>query len=135
MSSVQFDRRSKARRGDPDRKGRRAEVRAPVRLPVSVETLDGTKRISLLEVSLNGARLEGAGLPPVGRGIVLLCGEVEAFGTIVWAAGDRRGMHFDEPLGVSDLVALRRVAATTGDSGMTPEEQQAAADWESGLAR
>ena len=107
----------------------------PIRLPVSAETLEGRKRIGLLEVSLNGARLEGADLPPAGKDIVLLCGAVEAFGRIVWAAGERRGMHFDEPISIPELVALRRIAVAAEDAGMTPQEFQAAADWESGLAR
>ena len=135
MTTVQSDRRTKARRGDPDRKGRRAEMRAPVRLPVSAETLDGTKRIALLEVSLSGARVEGAGLPGAGRDIVLMCGSVEAFGTIAWAAGERRGIRFDEAISPADIVALRNVATAAENSGITPEEIQAAADWESGLAR
>ena len=123
------------RTGDPQRSGRRAEPRAPVHLPVSVETLDGKKRIGLLEVSLHGARLEGAGLPPAGKDIVLICGAIEAFGRLVWAVGERRGMEFDQPITIPELVALRRVAETIEDSGITPEEIQAVADWESGLAR
>lgn len=135
MDSVQSDRRKAPRSGDVQRSGRRLEPRAPVHLPVSVETLDGKKRVGLLEVSLHGARLEGAGLPPVGRDIVLVCGSIEAFGQIVWAAGERRGMNFDQPITLPELVALRRVAASIEDSGITPEEIQAVADWESGLAR
>ena len=135
MDAVQPDRRKASRDADSELIGRRAELRAPIRLPVSIETLNGVKRISLLEASRSGARLEGAGLPPVGKDVVLLCGDVEAFGMIVWAAGGRRGLHFDEPISVSELVGLRRAALTTSEAGMTPEEVEAAADWESGLAR
>jgi hypothetical protein len=135
MDSVQSDRRKTSRDSNPELSGRRAELRASIRLPVSIETLDGVKRISLLEASLSGARLEGAGLPPVGKDVVLLCGDVEAFGTIVWTAGERCGLHFDEPIRIPELVALRRAAVETADAGMTPEEIEAAADWESGLAR
>lgn len=135
MDAVQPDRRKASRDADSELSGRRAELRAPVRLPVSIETLDGVKRISLLEASLSGARLEGTGLPRVGKEVVLLCGDVEAFGKIVWAAGERRGLHFDEPISVSELVGLRRVAVTTSDAGMMPEEIEAAADWQNGLAR
>jgi hypothetical protein len=135
MDSVQSDRRKTSRDSNPELSGRRAELRASIRLPVSIETLDGVKRISLLEASLSGARLEGAGLPPVGKDVVLLCGDVEAFGTIVWTAGERCGLYFDEPIRIPELVALRRAAVETADAGMTPEEIEAAADWESGLAR
>src|ERR1041384_3590128 len=105
MNSVQPDRRKASRAENAALSGRRAELRAPVRLAVAIETLDGKKRIGLLEASLSGARLEGAGLPPVGKDVVLLCGAVEAFGTIVWAAGERCGMQFDEPITIPELVA------------------------------
>jgi hypothetical protein len=135
MDAVKSDRRTAHRADDDERRGRRSQPRAPVHLPVTIATLDGNKRISLLEVSLSGARLEGTGAPPIGKDAVLMCGAVEAFGTIVWAAGERCGMNFDEPISLSELVALRRVAEAVEDSGITPEEIQAVADWESGLAR
>jgi hypothetical protein len=135
MDPVQTDRRRAARSNEPQPSGRRAELRAPVRLLVSLESLDGTRRVSLLEVSLSGARLEGAPLPPVGKDVVLTCGTVEAFGTIAWAAGERCGVHFDEPISIPELVALRRVAVAAKHAGMTPEEYEAATDWQTGLAR
>lgn len=135
MDTVQPDRRAATRATDPERKGRRAEPRAPLRYPVAIETLDGKKRISLVEASLSGARLEGPDLPAPGKDAVLICGAVEAFGTIVWVAGERCGMQFDEPLAIPELMALRRVAMTGERAGMTADEQQAAADWQNGLAR
>ena len=134
MEAVKSDRR-KAPRADDEGSGRRNQPRAAVNLPVTITTLDGNKRIGLLEVSLRGARLEGEMLPQAGKNAILMCGSVEAFGTIVWAAGNRCGMQFDEPIQLSELVALRRVAVAVEDSGITPEEIQAVADWESGLAR
>jgi hypothetical protein len=135
MDAVQPDRRKLRRDTDAQPGGRRGEPRAQIRLAVAVETLDGKKQARLLEVSMSGARLEGPGLPAAGKDVVLLGGAAEAFGTIVWTAGERCGMHFDEPIGASELIALRRVAVAIEESGITPEELQAAADWESGLAR
>jgi hypothetical protein len=135
MDPVQTDRRQAPRSDEPQPSGRRVELRAPVRLPVSVETLDGTRRLILLEASLSGARLEGEALPPLGKDVVLTCGSVEAFGMIVWAAGNRCGVHFDDPISIPELVALRRVAVAAKDAEMTPEEYEAAADWQNGLAR
>ena len=135
MEAVKSDRRMAPRADDTERTGRRGQPRATVNLPVTIATLDGNKRIELLEVSLDGARLEGAALPHVGKNAVLMCGAVEAFGTVVWATDNRCGMQFDEPIGLSELVALRRVAVAVEASGITPEEIQAVADWESGLAR
>jgi hypothetical protein len=135
MEAVKPDRRKAPRAEDSERRGRRSQPRAAVNLPITIATLDGNKRISLLEVSLSGARLEGTALPHVGKYAVLMCGAVEAFGTVVWATENRCGMQFDEPITLSELVALRRVAVKVEDSGITPEEIQAVADWESGLAR
>lgn len=93
------------------------------------------KRVSLLEVSLEGARLEGADLPAVGRDVVLRCGPVDAFGTVIWATSNRRGVQFDEPINARELVALRRTSTTAEQAGITPDELQAIADWSNGLAR
>ena len=135
MDAVQPDRRKLRRATDLELSGRRVEPRAPIHLAASVETLDGKNHAQLLEVSLSGARLEAARLPAVGKDIVLVCDAVEAFGTVVWAVGQRCGMHFDEPISVSQLIALREVAVAIDDGGMTADELQAAADWESGFAR
>jgi hypothetical protein len=116
-------------------RGRRVSPRASILLSASVDSLSGRKRVSLLEVSLTGARLEGAGLPAPGSGIILACGPVDTFGTVIWAAADRRGIEFDEEITVQQLLALQEVAATAKRSGVNPEELQAMADWANGLAR
>jgi len=135
MAAAQSDRRNAPRNDDPELRGRRGEPRAYILLPASVEALCGCNGVSLLDVSRTGARLEGADLPEVGKDIILRCGVIDTFGTVVWAISGRCGVHFDEPLGGRDLVALRAVATATERSGMTPEELQATADWANGLAR
>lgn len=97
--------------------------------------MSGRKRVSLLEVSLEGARLEGQGLPPVGRDVVLTCGPVDAFGTVIWATSDRRGIQFDRPISARELIELRNASVSAEQSGITPDEIQAIADWTNGLAR
>ena len=92
-------------------------------------------RISLLDVSRSGARLEGAGLPAVGKDVVLKCGAIDRLGTIVWAVGERCGVLFDEPISTRELVTLRDIAVAAEHAGITPEEEQAAADWMNGLTR
>lgn len=135
MASVQSDRRRKARIGDPQSRGRRVNPRAPIRLAASVDALSGHKRVSLLEVSLTGARIEGEGLPAPGRGVILVCGELDTFGTVAWATANRRGIQFDEAISVQQLLALRQVSAAAERSGVDPDELQAMADWANGLAR
>ena len=48
---------------------------------------------------------------------------------------NRCGVHFDEPIGTTEFVALRKIAVDAEQSGITPEELQASADWMNGLAR
>jgi hypothetical protein len=135
MGAVPTDRRTRARPDDPERRGRRAEPRAYLLLPASTQALSGHRHVTLLDVSRTGARLQGADLPEPGKDILIKCVGIEAFGTVAWAVRNRCGIHFDEPLGGRDLVALRHIASSAERSEMTLEERQAAADWANGLAR
>lgn len=135
MGGVPTERRKGPRPEDPELRGRRSEPRAYLLLPAATEALSGHSHVTLLDVSRTGARVEGRGLPEVGRDIVLKCGGVEAFGSVAWSASGRCGLHFEEPIGGRDLVALRALAADTDESEMTFAEREAAADWANGLAR
>lgn len=135
MTSVQPERRKAPRRSDPRLRGRRAEPRACLLLPASVEALSGRQDLCLLDVSRTGARLEGTDLPAAGRDVVLRCGAIDALGTIAWTTSGRCGMRFYDPIGTQELIALRNVAVAAEQAGVSPEEAQAAADWTNGLAR
>lgn len=135
MATVQSDRRNAPRRSDPQLRGRRAQPRAPILLSGSVDAISGRKQVKLLEVSLEGARLEGPDLPPMGREVILQSGPVDAFGTVIWATSNRRGVRFDQPIGTSELLELRDASVSAEEAGMTPDEMQAIADWSNGLAR
>lgn len=135
MADEKLERRRAPRNDDPELRGRRAEPRAYLVLPASTEALSGNRHVVLLDVSRAGARLEGTGLPGPGKDVVLKCGGIEAFGSVAWAASGRCGVEFDEPIGGRDLVELRALAAAAGESEMTYEEREAAADWSNGLAR
>jgi len=135
MAAAHSDRRTAPRNDDPELRGRRGEPRAYILISASVEALDGRNGVSLLDVSRTGARLEAADLPAAGKDVILRCGPIDALGTVVWNSRGQCGVHFDEPVGGQDLVALRAVAVATEQAGMTPEELQAMADWANGLAR
>ena len=135
MEAVQPDRRLAPRADDSELRGRRAEPRAHISFLAAVEAIDGRQSISLIEVSRAGARLEGPDLPMVGKDLILKCGGIDAFGTVVWAIEGRCGVQFDEPLGPNELITLRHLAVAAEQSGMTPEERQAVADWKNGVAR
>ncbi|WP_408021953.1 PilZ domain-containing protein [Sphingomonas cremea] len=135
MADARPDRRNAPRNDDPELRGRRAEPRAHLELPASVEALDGHNSVSLLDVSRSGARLQAAALPAAGKDVVLRCGAIDTFGTVVWNVAGRCGVQFEEPISRQELIALRAVAVAIESSGMTPEELQATADWANGLAR
>ena len=135
MAAGQSERRNRPRGDDPELRGRRDQPRAHLLLAASVEALSGRNSVNLLDVSRTGARLEGVELPAVGKDIVLRCGEIDTFGTVVWSSGGQCGLQFDEPISGSELIELRNAAMAAEQSGLTPEELQAKADWASGVAR
>ena len=135
MAAVRLDRRKAPRPDDSELRGRRAEPRAHIVFPATVEALDGRQQISLIEVSRAGARLEGADLPVVGKNVILRCGAIDTLGTVIWAIDGRCGVQFDEPISTQELIAMRHLAVAAERSHMTPEELQATADWMNGLAR
>lgn len=135
MTAVPSERRSGPRADDPELRGRRSEPRAYLLLPASAEAMSGRLRVTVLDVSRTGARLEGENLPNVGKDVILRCGSLDTFGTVAWTSSGRCGLQFDEPIAPSDLVTLRGLYAATKDSPFTPEEREAADDWLNGLAR
>jgi len=135
MAAAQPDRRKAPRPDDPEQRGRRANPRAHIVLPATVDALNGRQRISLLDISQTGARLEGVDLPAVGKDVILRCGVIDTFGTVIWSVAGRCGLLFDETISTKELIALRHVAVAAEQSGITPEELQATADWMNGLAR
>lgn len=113
MAPIKRERRKRARRNDPLRRRRRADPRADIVLPASIDALTGHRRTSLLDISLFAACLQGANLPSVGREAILKCEAIDTFGTVAWSVGQRCGVRFDEPISAATLVAPRRIACTT----------------------
>ena len=97
--------------------------------------LSGRGDATLLNLSCTGAALAGQRLPGIGKDVLLTCGSIEIFGTVVWAADGRCGVRFDEPISTKSVSELRRTALQAADSPMSEDEKQAAADWLNGLAR
>ena len=135
MRQVRPERRRSPRREDPDLQGRRSEQRAVIGLRASTDTLAGRGSATLVDLSSAGAQLEGHNLPAAGKDVVLTCCAIEIFGTVMWKAGARCGILFEEKVGRPVLTALRDAAWKAANSRFTDEEIQAAADWVQGLAR
>lgn len=135
MAVQRSERRRAARDDDPERRGRRSEPRAYVFLPASAEAISGHRPVQLLDVSRAGAKLQGAELPDPGKDVILRCGDVDTFATIAWAEGEQRGVTFDEPLSVAELMNLRDLGFAVAQANLTPDDIVAASDWLNGIAR
>ena len=135
MPAKSAQRRKGPRQDDPELKGRRSDVRARVLLAAAAEAISGHLHVTLMEVSLTGARLMGSRLPGPGKDVMFKCAGLDLFGTVVWAEGRQCGLQFDEPISLQELVALRGVSAASERGGISPDERQAAADWLNGVAR
>lgn len=106
--------------------GRRIAARARVQLPAVLETLSGTRRGTLRNLSCTGALVEVTPLLNVGGDVVLSCGPIEAFGTVVWARVRWCGIAFDEPLDQAAVVSLR--VSSDGQGNKDRQDTLAAAE-------
>jgi hypothetical protein len=90
--------------------GRRQAPRVRLALPGKVILVTGHEPCQVDDLSQTGACLSLAGkAPPIGCSAVLMVGEVEAFGAVIWRRGARFGLCFDEPLAKDDVVRLRAI--------------------------
>lgn len=60
--------------------------------------------IRLRDLSVSGARVEGAALPAIGKTARISRGSLEMIGTIVWREGKTCGMRFDNPLPIEEWL-------------------------------
>ncbi len=87
--------------------GRRVHSRLRVRLPARLTTLDGTSSAVLTDLSYGGAKLAVTCPLRAGQEAVLAWHTFEAFGTVSWVHDGMCGMHFDEYVAGSVLIATR----------------------------
>ena len=130
-----MDRRRKPRESDPTLLGRRTASRARIALPASIEAITGRTSVDLLNLSCTGAMVAAPGLPGVGHDVILRCGTINPIGVVIWSGNGRCGVHFDEPLPVTEVIALRRAGDATARTGITPDQWQFAEDWSYGRCR
>ena len=132
---MRSERRQSARKEDPELRGRRSEPRAVIGLRTCTEMLSGRREATLMNLSAAGAQLTGDVLPALGKDVLVTCGPIEVFGTVVWSEAKRCGILFDEPITPKMVAELRRTAAAADHSSVSEDEIRAAEDWLNGLAR
>ena len=97
--------------------GQRKAGRSQVRLSASLQALNCSRPVTLLDVSHTGAKM---GMPePMYRGqeVWLKIGDTQLFGTVRWVRGRNCGIAFDAPLTDRELALLQsrgRPVATAG---------------------
>ena len=116
--------------------GRRIAARARVALPASLDTIGGSVRAILRNISETGAMLEVERLPAVGSDAVLCCGELDCFGTFVWARSRWCGFAFDDPIPQATVLRLR-ASSDTGQAAARSQSElaDAARRWAEGARR
>ena len=97
---------------------RRASPRYTVLLNARVLTAAGTLQVTIRDLSLEGAMIQGAIAPKAGCRLLLHRRSLVVPATVVWQSGGRAGLRFEQPL--SDQQLYREVdrARCTGPAAL-----------------
>lgn len=90
---------------------RRAHSRVKLNIPARLILLSGEQRCLLADLSVSGAGFYPEHVAPaIGTSGLLQCSDITVLGKVVWVQGGRGGILFEDPLPVSEVVALRHFA-------------------------
>lgn len=102
--------------------GRRHAERERMNLSVSLYSIDQSRVALIADISESGCRLQGLGLPGVGKDVLLNAANIELFGRIVWKRDVERGVKFDQAIGETELDTLREALARQhGKESLQPD--------------
>ena len=93
--------------------------RIPARYETTAELPGRLSRVTVRDVSAEGARIDGAGRLAVGSRCALRVVSDVLTAQVRWVADDRAGIRFDRPLAPRQLDTLR-AATTPGRSRSAP---------------
>src|SRR5438309_4668003 len=85
---------------------RRRASRYEVGLGDGVVSGAGTSSVTIRDLSLTGALIEGEGLPEPGAAVTLTRGSFTVAATLAWADGARAGLTFERPLPAEQLFTI-----------------------------
>lgn len=85
---------------------RRRASRYEVALGEGVVTGAGSTAVTIRDLSLTGALVEGTLLPAAGAAVTLTRGSLAVAATIAWADEARAGLTFDRPLPAEQLFTI-----------------------------
>jgi hypothetical protein len=115
--------------------GRRSTPRSQVLVSAALHTVGASRTVSVLDVSKTGAQLRSQLPLRLGQEIWLKIMRCDAFGRIVWVDEELCGVEFDVPLDDAEVANLQAMGKVVILPRLTREEQLAAADWQTQLAR
>ena len=90
---------------------RRRAKRDPLGIAVSLYSVGSSRVVLMLDVSPTGARFKGHDLPPIGKDVMLIAGEVELFGEVVRSGEGEAAIRFDRIIGADELETLQTILA------------------------
>lgn len=110
---------------------RRGHARLRLGIAAELMTLDGRKRVTLLDLSQSGARVR-LNEPGRLRQAMLYWIEFEAFGLVVWQDGLQVGLEFEPPISEATVLATRSWQPSEHVRQVRAEQRQFARNWATG---
>ena len=115
--------------------GRRSTPRCAVLMSAALHTVGASRTVSILDVSKNGARVRSHLPMRLGQEVWLKMLTRDVFGHIAWVNEAVCGVEFDTPLGEAAAAELQAMGKVVIMPRLSREEQLAALDWQTNLAR
>ncbi|MEP6983837.1 MAG: PilZ domain-containing protein [Sphingomicrobium sp.] len=89
---------------------RRRSERELVVLAGSAFGLGRSRSIIVSDLSPEGAQLDARDMPAPGDDVLVVVGPFDGLATVVWRAGDKCGVEFDETLAIETLGRMKNEA-------------------------
>jgi hypothetical protein len=115
--------------------GRRSTPRCAVLMSAALHTVGASRTVSVLDVSKTGAKLRSWLPMRLGQEVWLKMLTNDAFGRIAWVDDTVCGVQFERPLGEAAAAELQAMGKVVIMPRLSREEQLAALDWQTNLAR
>jgi hypothetical protein len=104
-------------------------------MSAALHTVGASRSVTVLDVSKTGAQLRSRLPLQLGQEIWLKLVRNDVFGRIAWVDDELCGVEFDTPLGELEAADLQAMGKVVIMPRLSAEEQLAAQDWYSNLAR
>ncbi len=93
-------------------------TRKNLMLAASIESAGSKAPVRIRNLSETGAMLDGAALPGAGASLLLIRADIQVSASVVWCAGGRCGIRFDNvAASVDEWITGKRAAVFAGQQG------------------